>query len=89
MGQSVPGLSGLDAKCPIYHMEDTLMSKLLFFSFLSGLRNPSLVFLPLIMPLSYCHNNGIANEADSRKYSSERLHVCNICDRVIAILLCH
>lgn len=46
-------------------------------------------FQPLITPLSYCHNNDIPNEADSCKYSSALLHVYDICDRVIAMLLCH
>lgn len=60
------------------------MSKLLFFSFLSGLWVPPLVFHTLIMPSMYFHNNGIANDAESRKNSSECLHVWDICDCVIA-----
>lgn len=43
VGQSTPDLSGSNAKRHTQHMEDTSMSKLLFFPFLSGLRVPPLV----------------------------------------------
>lgn len=44
VGQSVSDLSRSNAKRHTQHMEDMLMSKLLFFPFLSGLQVPPLVF---------------------------------------------